>query len=169
MILSEKIKFFRKQNKMSQMEVAEALDVSRQAISKWEVGSDVPSSKNLIQLSELFQIPLEVLIKENAEIPEAQPSSTPAEDVIPYQVQKPTQGEDRVDRREKKRTLLTVCALVACVLIVIIALCVGFYRMEKKIDRLMPEDTAVPMEELEGEGEDNFSMLEPGTLQPLQP
>lgn len=158
MILSEKIKFFRKQNKMSQMEVAEALDVSRQVISKWEVGSYVPSSKNLIQLSELFQIPLEVLIKENAEIPEAQSSNTSAEDVIPYQVQKPTQGEDRVDRPEKKRTVLTVCALVACVLIVIIALCVGFYRMEKKIDRLMPEDTAAPMEEMDRKEVDRSSI-----------
>lgn len=151
MIISGKIQDSRKKQGLSQEKLAEALNVSRQAISKWEVGSDVPSSKNLIQLSELFQIPLEVLIKDNAEIPEAQPSSTSAEDVIPYQVQKPTQGEDRVDRPEKKRTVLTVCVLVACVLIVIIALCVGFYRMEKKIDRLMPEDTAAPMEEMNRE------------------
>lgn len=56
MELNEKIMSFRKQKGLSQQEVAEALDVSRQAVSRWEVGASLPSMENLLALSKLFGI-----------------------------------------------------------------------------------------------------------------
>ena len=56
MELNEKIISFRKKKGLSQQEVAEALDVSRQAVSRWEVGTSIPSMENLLALSKLFGI-----------------------------------------------------------------------------------------------------------------
>ena len=54
MTLSEKILDLRKQQGMSQENLAEKLGVSRQAVSRWEVGSALPDASNIRQLSRLF-------------------------------------------------------------------------------------------------------------------
>ena len=51
MRLSEKIIYLRKQNGMSQEELANELQVSRQAVSRWEVGSALPDAMNILGLS----------------------------------------------------------------------------------------------------------------------
>lgn len=48
---------------MTQEFVAEAIGVSRQAVSKWENGSSDPSTSNLIALAKLFNVSPEDLIK----------------------------------------------------------------------------------------------------------
>ena len=68
MKLNEKIYEYRKQNRWSQEELADKLDVSRQTISKWEVGKAVPELDKLIKLAELFNISVDELVKENIEI-----------------------------------------------------------------------------------------------------
>ena len=55
--LEEKLCFLRKKCGLSQLEVAEALDVSRQAVSRWEVGAVVPTVDNLLGLSRLYGPP----------------------------------------------------------------------------------------------------------------
>jgi DNA-binding XRE family transcriptional regulator len=62
--LGEAIKKHRTQCKMTQEFVAEALGVSRQAVSKWETGTSDPSTSNLIALAKLYGISAEELIKE---------------------------------------------------------------------------------------------------------
>lgn len=62
MELHEKLIRLRKQKGMSQLELAEVLDVSRQAISKWEVGAAVPSTENLRGLSNLYGVSLDYLV-----------------------------------------------------------------------------------------------------------
>ena len=47
-----------------QEELAEKLSVSRQAVSKWEIGSSDPSTTNLIALAKLFGVTAEELLKE---------------------------------------------------------------------------------------------------------
>ena len=49
---------------MTQEFVAEAIGVSRQAVSKWESGASAPSTTNLMALAKLFQIAPEELLKE---------------------------------------------------------------------------------------------------------
>ena len=56
MNLGENIKRRREQLKLSQECVAERLGVSRQAVSKWETGLSEPTTGNLIQLAEVFEM-----------------------------------------------------------------------------------------------------------------
>lgn len=62
MALAENIKKYREKNGMTQDQLAEALVVSRQSISKWELGQNLPSIDNLISLSGLLDISLDELI-----------------------------------------------------------------------------------------------------------
>ena len=61
MELQEKLSTLRKQHKITQLDLAEKLKVSRQAISKWEQGTALPSTENLIRLAELYGVSVEVL------------------------------------------------------------------------------------------------------------
>lgn len=61
-MVSEKIKELRKQVKMSQETMADKLNVSRQAVTKWETGAGVPDVDNLIAIANLFQISLDELV-----------------------------------------------------------------------------------------------------------
>ena len=63
MTLGEKISALRDQHKMSQGDLAEKIGVSRQSISKWETDTSVPELDKLIQLSEVFHITLDELVK----------------------------------------------------------------------------------------------------------
>ena len=54
----------RKQHGYSQDELADKLNVSRQAISKWENGSSDPSATNLMALADVFNIKVEDMLKE---------------------------------------------------------------------------------------------------------
>ncbi len=62
--LGEAIKAHRSRCKMTQEFVAEAIGVSRQAVSKWEMGTSDPSTSNLIALAKLFGISAEELLRE---------------------------------------------------------------------------------------------------------
>lgn len=61
--LAESLKENRKRCNMTQEFVAEAIGVSRQAVSKWENGSADPSTSNLIALAKLYEISAEELLK----------------------------------------------------------------------------------------------------------
>lgn len=63
MVLGQRIKEEREKLGWTQDRLAEELHVSRQAISKWEVGSAYPDIERLIQLSDLFGVSLDSLIK----------------------------------------------------------------------------------------------------------
>lgn len=62
MNLAENIVKYRKKNNLSQEQLAQALNISRQSISKWETGENLPSIDNLISLSGLLDISLDELI-----------------------------------------------------------------------------------------------------------
>lgn len=68
MKLNEKIYEYRKINRWSQEELADRLEVSRQTISKWEVGKNIPELEKLIKLAELFKISVDELVKDNIDI-----------------------------------------------------------------------------------------------------
>lgn len=62
MTLGEKIQLLRKQRGLSQDGLAERLSVSRQAISKWELGDSLPDTSNVIQMSKVFEVSLDYLL-----------------------------------------------------------------------------------------------------------
>ena len=63
MTLGESIALLRTQKGWSQGDLADALDVSRQSISKWETDTSVPELEKLIRLSELFGVTLDALVR----------------------------------------------------------------------------------------------------------
>ena len=65
MNLGERIKALRKQNNLSQEQLAEKLNVSRQAVSKWESNTAYPDISNLILLREIFGVTLDYLVIDN--------------------------------------------------------------------------------------------------------
>lgn len=64
MKLCEKIVTLRKAKGMSQENLAEKLNVSRQAVSRWEVGSAMPDAANLLQISKLFGVTADYLLND---------------------------------------------------------------------------------------------------------
>ena len=66
-MLGEKIQRLRKVNGLSQEELASQLTVSRQAISKWELGESVPDTENVVQLSKLFGVSTDYLLNDEYE------------------------------------------------------------------------------------------------------
>jgi transcriptional regulator with XRE-family HTH domain len=76
MILADKIVENRKKNGWSQEELAEKLGVSRQSVSKWESAQAVPDLKKILQLSELFGVTTDYLVKDELE-------EAPAQEVAP--------------------------------------------------------------------------------------
>lgn len=67
-MLSEKIYQLRKKRGLSQEQLAEQLNVSRQAISKWESGTAVPESEKLITISNYFGVSVDFLLKDEEEL-----------------------------------------------------------------------------------------------------
>lgn len=65
MAVSEKIYALRKKSGLSQEQLAEQLDVSRQAISKWESGNSTPESDKLVAISNYFNVSLDYLLKDD--------------------------------------------------------------------------------------------------------
>lgn len=62
-MLSEKIRELRRKEGLSQEELAERVDVSRQAVSKWELGSAVPTADKLVELADFFGVSLDWLMR----------------------------------------------------------------------------------------------------------
>ena len=76
MALSEKLYQLRRQSGLSQEQLAERLNVSRQAISKWESGQSCPEAEKLLAISAYFQVSLDSLMKDGVPSPEP-PKSEP--------------------------------------------------------------------------------------------
>ena len=80
MILGERIYEFRNERNLSQGDLADALDVSRQSVSKWENNMAVPDLDKLIKLCDIFEISLDELtgrekIERNIVLAETQKST----------------------------------------------------------------------------------------------
>ena len=63
MTLGERICRYRVERRLSQQEVAEKLEVSRQSVSKWETDGAVPELDKLVKLCELFEVSLDELVR----------------------------------------------------------------------------------------------------------
>ena len=61
MTMGEKIRQLRREKGLTQDALAEALEISRQAVAKWESGQSAPSTENLLKLAGLLGVPLEEL------------------------------------------------------------------------------------------------------------
>lgn len=98
MTFSEKLVGLRRKAGLSQEELASRLEVSRQAVSKWESGQTLPDLERAAALSRLFGVSLDYLLKKELEAPEA-PQPEPA---APPEPEKPLR---RVSPEEARQVL----------------------------------------------------------------
>ena len=70
MILADKIAALRKKSGWSQEELAQQLNVTRQSVSKWEGAQSVPDIDKILQMSRLFGVSTDYLLKDELEEPE---------------------------------------------------------------------------------------------------
>lgn len=83
MKLNEKIAYYRRDKKLSQEELAARVGVSRQAVSKWELGESSPDVGKLLALAKAFGVTTDHLLDEEAEPERAAPPRSPREDPVP--------------------------------------------------------------------------------------
>lgn len=67
MDLKDTLQFYRKRQGLSQIDLADALEVSRQTVSKWETGAVLPSAENLLALSRLYGVTVDTLLNGETE------------------------------------------------------------------------------------------------------
>lgn len=77
-MLSNQIKILRKFNKFTQSELANHLNITQQAVAKWEKGVSEPDSASLIKLADLFGVTTDYLLGRDA----SASSSVPAPDSL---------------------------------------------------------------------------------------
>lgn len=136
MSLATNLATLRKKHGLTQMDLAEKLNVSRQAISRWEVGAAVPSTDNLKTLSDLYGVSVDDILKgEAASVPQSSDlSDSPQETLSSH-------------RSNKKSSIFFACVLILLALAVaIVATVVKFHESE--------ENTNLPMENMPAEEDD---------------
>ena len=92
MTLGEKLQELRRKAGMSQDTLAERLDVSRQAVSKWERDEAMPETEKVVRIAQLFGVSIDYLLLDEAPEPEPQPQ---------YQYQPPRYENTGAGRAEK--------------------------------------------------------------------
>lgn len=125
MTLGKRISALRKDKKLSQEYVAETLNVSRQAVSKWENDLSSPDTENLIALAKLLEVDVEFLA--TGEIAEDMDSDPIPEPPAPPKKEKP--------QKDRKRLL----SMLLGISIVLNILLFGLWRYEKQAEALMEE------------------------------
>ena len=123
MTLDKKLARLRKREGLSQAEVSEKLDVSRQAVTKWETGTSRPSIENLQSLSRLYNVPLEYLLDESGD--ELPAPAAPAAEKGP---------EQTVQKKEKQWMRLLVIGAVVLALLVCFLFWYGRGQKENGLD-----------------------------------
>lgn len=109
MSLATNLVTLRKQHGLTQMELAEKLSVSRQAISRWEVGAAVPSTDNLKILSHLYGVSVDYILNgEEASVPQSSDLSDSPQETLSS------------PRSNKKSKIIFACVLILLTLAVAI-------------------------------------------------
>lgn len=70
MVFSERLKIEREKRGWSQTELADKIHVSRQSVSKWETGKNYPSIEIIIELSDLFDITIDEMLRSDNKLTE---------------------------------------------------------------------------------------------------
>lgn len=111
MILADKIVTLRKRAGWSQEELAAQLGVSRQSVSKWEGAQSVPDMQKVVQMSRLFGVTTDYLLKEEL----GEPELAPAEPDAPLRCVTMEQAADYLALRQAAAPKLALATLL-CVL-----------------------------------------------------
>ena len=118
MRLEEKLTVLRKESRYNQLDLAEKVRVSRQAISKWETGRALPSAENLKYLSELFGVSVDYLLNDDMTEEPKQKEQKPAPE---------PQTEEAVFPEKEKGKPVRWKYIAALLLAVLLGLLIGVF------------------------------------------
>lgn len=113
MDFNNKLYELRKQKGFSQEELANRLNVSRQTVSKWEVGDSTPDMEKLVAISDLFDISLDELVLDKA---------PPEPQQVPVKADLYTDIKENVlteDNKKKAKKGLKIAAIIAGIVLLI--------------------------------------------------
>ena len=133
MILADKIIKQRKKNGWSQEELADKMNVSRQAVSKWESAQTIPDIDKIMQLGELFGVTIDYLLKDSiedeefADMPEEKPvKKVSLEDANKYLAV------------QKKNSIMTAIATLLCILSPVVLIILGSFSEQTSNGDIYP-------------------------------
>lgn len=136
MSLAEKMIELRKQNGLSQQDLADRLGVSRQAISRWETGAVQPLADSVKSLAQVFQVSTDYLLNDDLDDPTPLHPPQPA----------PPQEEPTPTRKHRKWLLALAALAAAAVLVLVTALGTAYYLQWKERQPVsmydLPRETA---------------------------
>ena len=115
MTLGENIVRLRTQKNWSQGDLADALDISRQSVSKWETDASIPELDKLLKLSELFGVTLDELVR-GEDTPRSEPAAAEAQNAPSSFV------PQTVPARDKSRSIIGTVLLCTGAVIVLLFL-----------------------------------------------
>lgn len=120
MKLSDKIIKLRKAHVWSQEDFAEKLNVSRQAISRWENGTALPDAQNILMISKLFGVTTDYLLNDDYE----------SDSDIPAVQSATNETEDLFSKKKREHLISAICFTVAwfCGLISV-SMCVNYIQL----------------------------------------
>lgn len=67
MSFGENLQYYRKREEITQEQLAERMEVSRQTISKWEAGTSYPEMEKIMQLCDMFSCSMDTLLRKDAQ------------------------------------------------------------------------------------------------------
>lgn len=115
MIFADKLIELRKKSGWSQEELAEQMNVTRQSVSKWEGAQSVPDLEKIIQLSKLFGVSTDYLLKDEIEANENESSSLKTEEKL--NVRRVSMEEANKFLAAKTQTAKTIaCGVFLCII-----------------------------------------------------
>lgn len=115
MIFADKLIELRKKSGWSQEELAEQMNVTRQSVSKWEGAQSVPDLEKIIQLSKLFGVSTDYLLKDEIEANENESASLKTEEKL--NVRRVSMEEANKFLAAKTQTAKTIaCGVFLCII-----------------------------------------------------
>lgn len=111
----------RKQKGLSQEELANRLNVSRQTVSKWEVGDSTPDMEKLVAISDLFDVSLDKLVMGKEDEPQ-NPTATKSELVTVLNEKVLTSNN-----KKKAKSVLKIVGIIAAVILLVDAISMIIY------------------------------------------
>lgn len=139
MNMAQKLVTLRKEKGLTQMELAEALEVSRQAVSKWELGTALPGTDKLKAIADLYEVSVDYLL--NDEQDHYQPATAPLVTHVAV-------GKGR------EKLLIALCAgILAVVMAMAVALVV---LVNEKVEKKLNEIETTPIGEMIIVNEDDY-------------
>ena len=138
-MLNENLKTLRKEKGFSQEELASKVHVVRQTVSKWEKGVSVPDAEMLVQIAEVFEVPVSRLL--GAELAEPEADAPGQRNEIAEQLMKINEQLVIKNNRTRKiiKWLIIIFVVIPAVLILLTSLAFSVFSTSGPAQQVVHE------------------------------